>query len=92
MCPKGQPVVIHMISQDVIHALYIPALRIQMDTIPGRYTDIWFKADKVGVLPFVLLGILRDRPFRNGWNALPSCGRSDYQKWLTQADFGCERR
>ena len=33
--PEGQPVVIRMISQDVIHALYIPALRIQMDTIPG---------------------------------------------------------
>ncbi len=29
--PVGEPVVIRMISQDVIHALYIPALRIQME-------------------------------------------------------------
>ncbi|MBE7199112.1 MAG: cytochrome c oxidase subunit II [Parafilimonas terrae] len=47
--PTGQPVLIRMVSQDVIHALYIPALRIQMDTLPGRYTEMWFKADKPGV-------------------------------------------
>ena len=46
--PAGQDVVLHMISQDVIHALYIPALRIQMDVLPDRYTDMWFKADKPG--------------------------------------------
>ena len=46
--PMGEPVVIRMISQDVIHALYIPALRIQMDAIPGRYTSLWFKADTAG--------------------------------------------
>ncbi|WP_419730998.1 cytochrome c oxidase subunit II [Lichenicola sp.] len=47
--PTGQPVLINMISQDVIHALYLPALRIQMETLPGRYTQLWFKADKAGV-------------------------------------------
>jgi len=46
--PIGQPVVIRMISQDVIHGLYIPALRIQMETLPGRYTEIWFKATTPG--------------------------------------------
>ena len=46
--PTGQPVVIQMISQDVIHALYIPALRIQNEVLPDRYTQIWFNADKPG--------------------------------------------
>lgn len=46
--PTGEPVLINMISQDVIHALYLPALRIQMETLPGRYTQLWFKADKPG--------------------------------------------
>ena len=46
--PAGQPVLINMISQDVIHGLYIPALRIQMETLPGRYTQLWFNADRVG--------------------------------------------
>ena len=46
--PTGQPVLINMISQDVIHSLYIPALRIQMETLPGRYTQLWFNADRPG--------------------------------------------
>lgn len=46
--PEGEPIVINMISQDVIHSLYIPGLRIQMETLPGRYTQLWFKADRPG--------------------------------------------
>ena len=46
--PVGQPVIIRMISQDVIHSLYLPALRAQMETLPGRYTQLWFKADRAG--------------------------------------------
>ena len=46
--PVGQPVEIKMISQDVIHSLYLPALRIQMETLPDRYTKVWFDADRAG--------------------------------------------
>ena len=46
--PVGENVTMHMISQDVIHAFYLPALRIQMDVLPDRYTDLWFKADRAG--------------------------------------------
>jgi cytochrome c oxidase subunit 2 len=47
--PAGQPVRLVMTSQDVIHSLYLPALRIKQDVLPGRYTGFWFKADKPGV-------------------------------------------
>jgi cytochrome c oxidase subunit 2 len=47
--PLGQPVVISEISQDVIHSLYIPAMRVQMETLPDRYTQLWFKANRPGV-------------------------------------------
>lgn len=46
--PTGEPIRIHMISQDVIHSLYIPAMRIQMETLPNRYTELWFQADRPG--------------------------------------------
>jgi cytochrome c oxidase subunit 2 len=46
--PENTPVLIDMISQDVVHDLYVPALRIQMDTIPGRRTQLWFTADRTG--------------------------------------------
>ena len=37
-----------MTSQDVIHSFYIPAFRVKRDTVPGRYTTIWFEATQVG--------------------------------------------
>jgi cytochrome c oxidase subunit 2 len=49
--PAGEPVKLVMISQDVIHSLYLPALRLKQDVIPGRYTSMWFRADQPGVYP-----------------------------------------
>jgi cytochrome c oxidase subunit 2 len=43
--PVGEPVKLTMASQDVIHSLFIPALRIKQDVVPGRYTSLWFTAD-----------------------------------------------
>jgi len=49
--PVGKPVRLTMTSQDVIHSLYLPAMRIKQDVLPGRYTQEWFVADKTGVFP-----------------------------------------
>jgi cytochrome c oxidase subunit 2 len=47
--PVGYPVKMTMTSQDVIHSFYVPAFRIKMDVLPGRYTATWFEASKPGV-------------------------------------------
>jgi cytochrome c oxidase subunit 2 len=46
--PVNRPVVVSMISQDVIHSFYVPAFRVKQDVLPGRYTRVWFEPDKVG--------------------------------------------
>ena len=46
--PVNEPIKVNMTSQDVIHSLYIPALRIKQDVLPGRYTSMWFTADQPG--------------------------------------------
>jgi cytochrome c oxidase subunit II len=46
--PVGKPVKLTMISQDVIHSFFVPAFRIHMDVLPGRYTTVWFHATKPG--------------------------------------------
>jgi cytochrome c oxidase subunit II len=46
--PLDEPVRLLMTSQDVIHGLYIPAFRINMDIVPGRYNKIWFRAVEPG--------------------------------------------
>jgi len=46
--PLNKPVKLVMTSNDVIHSFYIPGFRNKQDVIPGRYTSLWFKADKPG--------------------------------------------
>jgi cytochrome c oxidase subunit II len=46
--PVGQPVKLTMTSEDVIHSLFVPAFRTKADVMPGRYTSIWFRADRPG--------------------------------------------
>ena len=46
--PLGARVKLTMTTEDVIHSLYVPAFRIKMDVVPGRYTQTWFEATKPG--------------------------------------------
>jgi cytochrome c oxidase subunit 2 len=47
--PVGRAVELIMTSQDVIHSLFLPALRLKKDVLPGRYTYLWFTANKPGI-------------------------------------------
>lgn len=46
--PVDTPVELTMISQDVIHSMFLPALRIKQDVLPGRYTKLRFMARRTG--------------------------------------------
>ena len=46
--PVGRPIKLTMTSEDVIHSFYVPAFRIKQDVLPGRYTTVWFEAEKAG--------------------------------------------
>jgi cytochrome c oxidase subunit 2 len=46
--PVGVPVKLIMTSEDVIHSFFVPAFRLKMDVLPGRYTSAWFEATKTG--------------------------------------------
>ena len=81
--PTGEPILINMISQDVIHSLYIPALRAQMETLPGRYTQLWFKADRPGVYHILCSEFCgTDHSVMGG--LLYVMTPADYGDWLSQ--------
>ncbi len=46
--PVGRAVKVTLTAEDVIHSLYFPSFRTKIDAIPGRYTQLWFEATKVG--------------------------------------------
>jgi cytochrome c oxidase subunit II len=46
--PRGEPVRLVMTSQDVIHSFFVPAFRTKQDVLPGRFTQMWFRATQTG--------------------------------------------
>ena len=46
--PLGRPIELVMISQDVIHDVFIPAFRIHHDLLPDRYYSEWFTPTRLG--------------------------------------------
>jgi cytochrome c oxidase subunit 2 len=47
--PRGRVVTLEVVSSDVAHSWWIPALGGKIDAIPGRTNHTWFKASKAGV-------------------------------------------
>lgn len=50
--PIGRPIKLILTSEDVIHDFYVPAFRVKMDAVPGKYTNLWFEATKTGSFHF----------------------------------------
>jgi cytochrome c oxidase subunit II len=46
--PVGRPVVLELVSTDVIHSFWPPSLSGKRDLIPGRENSLWLQADKAG--------------------------------------------
>jgi cytochrome c oxidase subunit 2 len=46
--PINTKVKLTMTTEDVLHDFSIPAFRTKMDVVPGRYTYMWFEANKPG--------------------------------------------
>jgi len=46
--PLGRSIRLTMISQDVIHSMFLPEFRVKQDVLPGRYTTAWFQTTKPG--------------------------------------------
>jgi cytochrome c oxidase subunit II len=79
--PLGQPVRLTMTSQDVIHSFYIPAFRVKQDVLPGRYTQLWFTATKVGSFPLTCAEYCGLDHSRMGGMVVVNTP-ADYSAWL----------
>ena len=46
--PIGVPIKLTMTSEDAIHSFYMPVFRVKTDVLPGRYSTLWFQANRLG--------------------------------------------
>jgi cytochrome c oxidase subunit 2 len=78
--PIGQAVKLTMISQDVIHAFYVPEFRLQRHVEPGHYSTMWFTPTKVGKYHlYCNMYCGTQHSEMGGWVYVMS--REEYSKW-----------
>src|SRR5215813_3767791 len=85
--PTGRPIKVTLISQDVIHDFFVPAFRVKMDVLPGRYSYVWFTPTQPGTYHLFCSQYC-------GTNHSAMVGKvvvldpAEYQAWLTYSADG----
>ena len=82
--PVDEPVLLIMASEDVIHSLFIPAFRVKMDVVPGRYSRTWFRATQVGEYP-LLCSEYCGKDHSSMVARVVVQSPADFRKWLADA-------
>jgi cytochrome c oxidase subunit 2 len=80
----NEPVTFRLVSDDVLHGIYIPAFRVKQDVIPGRAIDFNLTPTREGRYR------LRDSQFSGTWFAANQAdvvveSAADHQAWLQAA-------
>jgi cytochrome c oxidase subunit 2 len=82
--PVGRTVKLTMTSEDVIHSFYVPAFRVKMDVLPGRYTTAWFTATRPGRYHLFCAEYCgTEHSLMGGWVEVMEPSR--YEEWLAGA-------
>lgn len=82
--PVDSPVELTMISQDVIHSLFLPALRIKQDVLPHRYTKLRFQAEETGRFHLTCTEFCGTDHSRMGGDIVVMT-KQDYEAWVAEA-------
>ena len=86
--PVERPVRLVMRSEDVIHSLYVPAFRLKMDVVPGRFTTTWFEAIAPGTYPLLCAEYCGAGPTRGHSDMISSVvvhEPGQFERWLEDA-------
>lgn len=47
---KGQKVLVHLSTKDVLHSFYLPNLRLKQDAVPGKTIPVWFETTQFNTI------------------------------------------
>ena len=80
--PLDTPVVVQITPFDVVHAFYVPYLRIKQDAVPGMVTTFWFQAKKAGQFEIACSALCGSGHYKMRGNLVVE-SKNDFQKWLS---------
>jgi cytochrome c oxidase subunit 2 len=79
----GRPVQLNLVSEDVVHGLSVPALRVNSAILPGRISRTWFEADAADT--FTLRSdIYSGDGYSDMRTVLISQSQAEFDAWLTR--------
>jgi cytochrome c oxidase subunit 2 len=79
--PIDRPVLVHLMSKDVIHSFGLYEMRIKQDAIPGMSIPVWFIPNRAGQYEIACSQLCGLGHFRmRGFITIQS--QADYQKWF----------
>jgi cytochrome c oxidase subunit 2 len=80
--PVNREIKLILGSEDVIHDFYVPAFRVKMDVVPGRYNTMWFRPTKIGKYHFFCSQYCgTNHAVMGGWVTV--LDPADYAAWLS---------
>jgi cytochrome c oxidase subunit II len=81
--PVDRPVQLNMEAGDVIHAFWVPQLRLKQDVIPGRPTVLSFTSDRIGQYPIICAELCGS--YHGGMkSSFVVHSSEDYEKWVQE--------
>ncbi len=85
--PVGRPVKLLLTSEDVIHSFFVPAFRVHMDVLPGRYTSVWFNVTREGTY-HLFCSQYCGTSHAKMIGSVVAMEPADYQRWLASTAEG----
>lgn len=84
--PVGQDVKMIMTSSDVLHSFFVPAFRVKQDVVPGRYTALWFNANREGSFNLFCTEYCGDKHSAM-LGKVNVVSREKYEEWLASEPY-----
>ena len=81
--PVDTPIVLQMSSFDVVHAFYVPELRLKQDAVPGMVTTFWFQAIKQGQFEIACSALCGNGHYKMRGQLIVE-SKEDFNKWLAE--------
>lgn len=79
--PVGEPIIVHLSSEDVIHSFFVPAFRVKQDAVPGMDIPVWFEVTKAGEYELACAELCGLGHYRMGARVVVY-QPDEYQRWV----------
>jgi len=87
--PVGEPILVELTSNDVIHSFWVPKLAGKMDAMPGRVNRMWLLAEEEGIYYGQCAEFCGTNHAEMRFRVL-AVSREEYDAWIRERQAGAK--